>query len=73
MNRSKFAVTNVSGEVDWMKGDVKIGSTVFSLVGSIPAGDTKMFATTNSTLTSTTIRGAADSQVVRFTQVEIVE
>jgi len=74
LNRSKFPVGGLSGDVEWYDDNGgKFGSTTFALGGSIPAGDTKNFSTEDGSMTSTTIQGGAKKAVVKFTHVEIIE
>lgn len=74
LNRSKFPVGGLSGDVEWYSDNgAKFGSTTFSLSGSIPAGDTKIFSTENGSMSSTTIQGDAKKAKVKFTHVEIIE
>jgi hypothetical protein len=74
MNRSKFPVTSVSGDIDWMDdGGAKVGSMPFSVSGSIAAGDTKLFSTDDGSLTNGTLQASAKRVIVRFTHVTIVE
>ena len=73
LNKSRLSLNNLRGEVDWYSATgAKFGSVPFSVSGSIPAGDTKVFSTTSGTLTNGTIRGAAKFARVRFTHVEVV-
>ena len=73
LNTSKFPLNNLRGEVDWLAEDgAKFGSVPFTLKGSIPAGDTKVFSESNGTLTSGTLQGNAKRARLRFTSVEIV-
>lgn len=74
LNRSKFAVTRLAGEVDWFDDNGgKIGSTNFSLRGSIPVGETKWFSTDDGSLKSGTLGGSSKKLGVRFTQLEVIE
>lgn len=74
VNKSRFAVSEVSGEVDWLKADgAKIGSTTFSLAGSLPAGEARSFKTQDGSLTASTLQGAAAKWDVRVTHVEVAE
>jgi len=74
LNKSHFAVTDVSGDVVWSMDDgTSIGSTTFALAGSLPAGETKVYRIGDGTLTAGTIQGAATKWKVRVTHVEIVE
>ena len=73
LNTSRFALNNVRGEVDWLGADgAKFGSVPFTLKGSIPAGDTKVFSDSSGTLQSGTVQGDAKRATIRFTAVEIV-
>ena len=51
LNRSKYPVMNLSGDVEWLNdGGARIASMPFELKGSIAAGDTKKFAAPDGTL-----------------------
>jgi hypothetical protein len=74
LNRSAFAVDSVQGEVDWFdSGGSKIGSTTFTLAGSIPASATVVFSKAQKNLVSGTLQGKATTERVRFTAVNLVE
>ncbi len=74
INKSKYAVRDVAGEVDWLDAqDQKLASMPFSLKGSIPAGDTKQFALSDRTLTNGTVKLAAKKGRVRFLSLRLVE
>jgi hypothetical protein len=74
LNRSKFPVGGLSGDVEWYDDDGgKFGSTTFALRGSIPSGDTKTFSTEDGSMTSTTIQGDAKKAKVKFAHVEIID
>jgi len=74
MNKSRFAVRDVRGTVQWLRdnGD-EIASVDFSVPGSIAAGDTKTFSKDDGTLTSTTIQTGAQKYRIRVTKVALVE
>jgi hypothetical protein len=73
LNTSHFALTDLSGTVSWTDGTgASIGTTPFSLAGSIAPGATMTFATANRTLSSgAAISGKANPQIT-FTHVTIV-
>jgi hypothetical protein len=74
LNRSRHAIHEMSGEVDWLDAQGrKFGSVPFTLKGSIPAGDTKTFTSDAGTLTNGTIQGDAKHAQIRFTRVSVVE
>jgi hypothetical protein len=74
LNASAFPVADIRGDVDWIDGTgSRIGSTTFTLTGSIPAGETKGFSTADGSLQSSTLEGNAAAQSVRVTSVTIVE
>jgi hypothetical protein len=74
LNKSKFPVTDVQGEVDWTDdAGRKTGSVPFSIRGSIPAGDTKQFAAQDGSLTNGALQTSVTHAAVRFTHVTIVE
>ena len=73
LNKSKYPLDNLRGEVDWLSEDgAKYGSVPFTLKGSIPAGDTKVFSNSAQTLASGTVMGNARRARLRFTHAEIV-
>jgi hypothetical protein len=74
LNKSQFPLRDLKGAVEWKneKGE-SIGSTPFTLKGSIPSGDTKAFSSSAGTLSSGTIEGNANRVELKFTHVEIVE
>jgi hypothetical protein len=74
LNKSPFHLKAVKGDVEWLDGKGEsIGSTPFTVNGSIPSGDTKKLRTNDGTLSSGTIQGNADKVKLKFTHVEIVE
>lgn len=74
LNRSAFAVQNVSGTVDWynQQGN-NVGSIPFTVPGSIASGETKSFSTRDGTLKTETLQTKAKTGKVRITHVDIVE
>jgi gamma-glutamyltranspeptidase len=73
-NTSHFSVTDLRGEVTWTdaKG-VDIGSSPFSLSGSLLPSETKTFSATAGTLASPeTVRGLAARSSVTFRRVVIL-
>jgi hypothetical protein len=73
LNKSRFALTNLRGEIDWLDGQgAKFGSMPFSITGSIPAGDTKTFTKGAGTLANGTLRGKASKARIRFTSAQLV-
>lgn len=72
LNKSRFPVHKLSGEIDWFDGARKIGSMPLTLTGSVPAGDTKTFASSDGTLQNGTLQGKATAAKIRFTNVAIV-
>lgn len=74
LNRSKYALRRISGQVEWLTSDGGfVGASPFDVEGSIPAGDTKTFSVSAGTLRSGTIQGSASSLRLRYNPAEIVE
>jgi hypothetical protein len=74
LNKSKYPVNNLQGEVDWIGSNgAKAGSVPFTLSGSIPAGDTKTFSSAAGTLSNGTLETSASRAAIRFTHVDVVE
>jgi len=74
LNRSRHAIHEMSGEVDWINAQGgNDGSMPFTLKGSIPAGDTKTFDVNTGTLTNGTVESEAKRAQIRFTRVSVVE
>jgi hypothetical protein len=74
LNRSKYPVNNISGNVEWIDGSGTIaGSMPFSLGGSIVAGDQRRFTQADGSLRNGTIRSSATRARIVFTHVDIVE
>jgi len=73
-NTSHFAVGDLAGDVVWYgEQDQRLGSTPFSLVGSIPAGEARRFSTADATMQSGKLHGVAGAVQVVFAQVKLVE
>ncbi len=73
MNKSAFAVRDVSGEVDWLtEQDQKVATMPFTLKGSLPAGDTKTFSLKDGTLSNGTVKTGATKAQVRFLSLGLV-
>jgi len=74
LNKSRFALRDIQGEVDWIDDNgQKVGSVPFFLKGSIPAGDTKHFTKEGGTLINGTLETSANRAKIRFTSVKLVE
>jgi|HubBroStandDraft_1064217.scaffolds.fasta_scaffold06692_12 hypothetical protein len=74
LNRSHFAVNNLQGSVEWIgPNGAALGLTSFNLVGSLAAGETKVYSTADHSLTSTTLQGPAGTIRVMFTHVDVIE
>jgi hypothetical protein len=73
-NSSRFAVRDLAGDVVWLDAnDRRLGSSPFSLSGTIGPGQAKRFATSDGTMQSGKLNtGAASVQVV-FTHVHVVD
>lgn len=73
LNKSKHAVRNMAGEIDWVAPDgSKIGTIPFSK-GSLAGGDTKKFSRADGTLSNGTLQGNATKARVRFTSIALVQ
>ncbi|TKD09152.1 hypothetical protein [Polyangium fumosum] len=74
LNKSKYALGSIEGEVDWLDDNGhKVGSVPFTLKGSIPAGDTKWFSKDAGTLSNGTLQTNATRTRIRFTRVQLIE
>jgi hypothetical protein len=75
MNRSHFAVTDIEGETKWLAANgASFGSTPFSIRGSIPAADTKVFSTKTGTLVSPgKVENPAANQTITFRHVTVMD
>jgi hypothetical protein len=74
LNHSKFAVTNMRGELEFKTaGGDTVGSVSFALTGALPAGDSKRFATAQGTLATTKIETSSNNIGAKFTSLEIVD
>jgi len=74
MNKSKYALTDIAGEVDWLDSEgQKVGSVPFTLTGSIPAGDTKWFSKAAGTLANGTLQTSAKRIRIRFINAAFVD
>jgi hypothetical protein len=72
-NTSHFAVAELSGDVVWFDDqDKRIGSTPFSLSGSIAAGQSKRFSIGDGSMQSGKLHGVAGAVQVVFTHVKVV-
>ena len=73
LNRSQFALANLSGSVNWLDATgSSAGTTPFSLSGSIPAGATVTFSTGDGTMTSGTLQAKANGVRITFAPATIV-
>jgi len=73
-NKSPFHLKNLKGSVDWINSQGEsVGSTPFSLKGSLASGDTKRFDVTSGTLKSGTIEASANQVKLRFQSASAVE
>jgi hypothetical protein len=74
LNRSHFTVNNIQGSVEWIgPNGAALGLTSFTLVGSLSAGETKVYSAAAHSLTSTTLEGPAGTIRVMFTHVDVIE
>lgn len=74
LNKSKYPVTDLQGEVDWIDTDgQKVGSVPFTLKGSIAAGATVSFSEQDHTLSNGTLQASAKRARLRFTSIRIAE
>lgn len=74
LNRSKFPVMNLSGDVEWIwDNGARAASMPFVLKGSIAAGDTKTFSTSDGSMQNGTVQTGATKVRIHFTNVDIVE
>lgn len=74
LNRSKFALHNMSGDVEWVGKDGRgVGAIPFSLKGSIPAGATVKFTKDAGTLTNGTLQTSAKAARITFRSAAIVD
>lgn len=72
LNKSRFPVRGLEGDVRWLDDTGQpIGTSRFSLSGSIPAHASKRFSLSDGTMTSTTLRGGALRVAITFTRVNI--
>lgn len=74
LNKAKYPVTDLQGEVDWFDDNgAKFGSMPFTMRGSIAAGATVRFTAQDGTLSNGTIQGKATRAKIRFTSLRIAE
>ncbi len=74
LNKSKYPVADLQGEVDWVDDDgQKVGSVPFTLRGSIAAGATVRFSEQDKTLSNGTLQASAKRARLRFTSLRIAE
>jgi hypothetical protein len=74
LNKAKWPVSDISGEIDWLgDNDVKLATIAFAVRGSIPAGATQTFSKDDGTLISTAVQLAAPRYRIRFTKVTLAE
>jgi hypothetical protein len=74
LNRSHFALNNIQGSVEWLgPNGAALGLTTFNLVGSLSAGETKVYSTADHSLTSTGLEGPAGTLRIMFTHVDVIE
>jgi hypothetical protein len=73
-NTSHFAVGELSGDVVWFDDqDRRIGSTPFSLSGSIAPGQARRFSIVEGSMQSGKLHGIAAAVQVVFTHVKVVD
>jgi hypothetical protein len=73
-NSSRFPVRDLAGDVVWLDAhDRRLGSTPFSLSGTIAPGQAKRFATGDGTMSSGKLNPSAASAQVVFTHVRVVD
>jgi hypothetical protein len=73
-NSSRFAVRDLAGDIVWLdEHDRRLGSTPFSLSGTIGPGRAKRFATGDGSMQSGKLQTAAASAQVVFTRVHVVD
>ncbi len=74
LNRSHFTVSSIQGRVEWLgPNGGALGATSFTLAGSLPAGETKVYSAAEHSLTSTALEGPAGTMRVTFTHVDVIE
>ncbi len=73
-NKSQFKVADLKGNVEWQtaNGD-PVGSSPFTLKGTIKAGDSVTFSTDSGTLAAGTIEGAASKAKITFTHAKVID
>jgi hypothetical protein len=72
LNKSGFPVHGLEGDIHWLDDDGQpIGSSRFSLAGSVPAHASSRFSVSDGTLTSGTLRGGALRVAITFTHVTV--
>jgi hypothetical protein len=73
-NTSRFSVDDLRGEVAWVDArGASVGSSPFSLKGSLLAGETKTFSATEGTLASPgKVEGVATQSTIAFRRVTVL-
>ncbi len=73
-NKSRLAVQGLEGDVFWLDDEGhRIGSSRFSLEGSVPAHGSQRFSIPEGTMTSGPLRGGALRVAIAFTHVNVVD
>jgi hypothetical protein len=73
-NSSRFPVRDLAGDVVWLdEHDRRLGSTPFTLSGTLGPGQAKRFATSVGTMQSGKLNPSAASAQVVFTHVRVVD
>jgi hypothetical protein len=73
-NTSHFPVRELTGEVVWFDDqDKRLGTTPFTLRGSIEPGQSQRFATSDGTMQSGKLHGLVGAVQVVFTHVRVVD
>lgn len=72
LNKSRFAVHGLEGDVGWFDDEGhRLGSSPFTLAGSIPAHGSVAFSTSDGSMTTGTLRGGALRVAITFTHVKV--
>jgi hypothetical protein len=72
LNKSRFAVHGLEGDVGWFDDEGhRLGSSPFTLAGSIPPHGSVAFSTSDGSMTTGTLRGGALRVAITFTRVKV--
>jgi hypothetical protein len=73
-NSSHFTVGDLAGDLVWLDDqEQRVGSAPFSLLGSLPPGAAKRFATRDGTMTNGKLKSPASAAQVVFTHVRVID